>query len=207
MKCYFRPNFAVCPVIYFHHCRYMLNKHGVEARPVITGKSVHNQRIERLWVDVFVYVTQQFKNIFHHLELQYGMNPDNDIFALHFVFLSRINHSLKEFADAWNHHPLRTEQNKCPFALWTEGFYSHSSSSIHPNMIDLTETDLSLYGVDFNGPTPELQTNNNVVVPEIYLELNERCQEFIRNMNPMANDNNFGVNTYCNLVEFLEANL
>ena len=34
--------------------RYMLEKHGVEARPVITGKSVHNQRIERLWVDVFI---------------------------------------------------------------------------------------------------------------------------------------------------------
>lgn len=27
--------------------RYMLEKHGVEGNPVITGKSVHNQRIER----------------------------------------------------------------------------------------------------------------------------------------------------------------
>ena len=31
---------------------WMLNHHGVHKNPVITGSSVHNQRIERLWVDL-----------------------------------------------------------------------------------------------------------------------------------------------------------
>ena len=68
--------------------RYMLKKHGVETRPVITGKSMHNQRIERLWVDVFIYVVQQFRNIFYFLEEEHHMNQDNDLhmFALHRFF-------------------------------------------------------------------------------------------------------------------------
>ena len=48
--------------------RYMLETHGSGVQPVITGKSVHNQRIERLWVDVFIYVSQMFRNIFYFLE-------------------------------------------------------------------------------------------------------------------------------------------
>lgn len=32
--------------------RYMLETHGVEGNPLITGKSVHNRQIERLWVDL-----------------------------------------------------------------------------------------------------------------------------------------------------------
>ena len=32
----------------------MLERHGVGAKPVLTGKSVHNQRKKRLWVDVYI---------------------------------------------------------------------------------------------------------------------------------------------------------
>ena len=32
---------------------YMLLQREIKTNPVITGKSVHNQRIERLWRDVF----------------------------------------------------------------------------------------------------------------------------------------------------------
>ena len=36
--------------------RFMLNAHGVEGSHVLTGLSVHNQRIERVWVDVVRYI-------------------------------------------------------------------------------------------------------------------------------------------------------
>ena len=34
----------------------------------------------------------------------------DSLFVLHYVFLPRLNRSLKGFAGAWNHHPLRNER-------------------------------------------------------------------------------------------------
>lgn len=188
--------------------RYMLEKHGVQSKPVITGKSVHNQRIERLWVDVFIYVTQQFRNIFYFLETEDDMNPDDDlhIFALHFVFMPRVNRSLVEFWDGWNHHPVRTEKNRSPLAIWTEGFYNHTGADT--DILDMTESDINLYGVDFDGPTPELQTNNNIKVPEIDINLSPICEQYIQdNFDPLENDGNFGIDIYRRLVQYLETNV
>ena len=44
--------------------RWMLNHHGVVSKPFLTGLSVHNQRIERLWRDVNTHITTYFRNLF-----------------------------------------------------------------------------------------------------------------------------------------------
>ena len=59
--------------------RWMLDYHGVEKRPVLTGLSVHNQRIERLWVDVKTYVTQYYIDLFYHLEAAEIIESDNEM--------------------------------------------------------------------------------------------------------------------------------
>ena len=58
---------------------------------VITGSSTHNERIERLWRDVFRCV-ERFYDIFYSLE-EAALDPLNetDIFCLQYVFLPRIN--------------------------------------------------------------------------------------------------------------------
>ena len=91
----------------------------------IAGRSVHNQRIERLWRDVFSSCTVLFYNIFWHMEEEHLLDIENEvhIFALHYVFLPRINNALNHFAEAWNCHPLSSERNMSPVQLWISGLH------------------------------------------------------------------------------------
>ena len=95
---------------------------------MIVGRSVHNQRIERLWRDVFQGVIKLYHGLFYHLEATGALDPDNDVhlFCLHFVYVPRINDHLEKWMNAWNMHSVRTEQNYSPLQLWTRGLLSCS---------------------------------------------------------------------------------
>jgi len=184
--------------------RHMLHHHGIENNPVITGKSVHNQRIERLWRDVFANVLQKYYNLFGMMEDNFDLdvNKEVDMFSLHYIFIPRINRDLKDFQESWNNHPLSTEHNQSPMQVWTVGFYNQ------PHALDLTESELSEFGIDDDGPTPDIQTNNNVLVPEIDIDLSDDIIDYIsQNIDPLSDDNNLGINTYCTLKSFLETSI
>ena len=58
----------------------------------IKCKSVHNQRIERAWVDVWNGATNVFYDIFDFLEQRGSIDINNDeqLWALHYIFLPRV---------------------------------------------------------------------------------------------------------------------
>ncbi len=89
----------------------------------LPGKSTHNQRIERLWRDVFSGCLSLFYGLFLTMEEEGILDRDNDthIWCLHYVFLPVINQHIRNWRDAWIHHPIRTEKNKTPFQLWVIG--------------------------------------------------------------------------------------
>ena len=95
--------------------RFMIEQHGTVSS-VITGSSTHNERIERLWRDVYRCVASIFYDIFSSLENEGKLNAGNeiDLYCLHFVFLPRINSALHSFIESWNNHPISTENNKTP---------------------------------------------------------------------------------------------
>ena len=92
------------------------------------------------------------------------LDPDNeiDLFALHCLYLPRINNSLEEFTKAWNKHPLRTEQNWSPYKIW--------ANSVIRGEIDHHIPELESFGLDEEGPIADEQVNT-VLVPETLEDL------------------------------------
>lgn len=96
---------------------------GSNRGSIITGRSVHNQRIERLWRDVHAQVTSAFYSEFYSLEDAGDLIVDDVMHrcALQLAYLPVINQRLKLFTDAWNAHAIRTAHNCTPEQLWLTG--------------------------------------------------------------------------------------
>ena len=80
-------------------------------RGSVVGRSVHNQRIERLWRDVFTGVISLYRDLFFHMESIGILDPTNELhlFCLHFIYHPRISDALEKWSKAWNLHALSSE--------------------------------------------------------------------------------------------------
>jgi len=171
---------------------------GVERGSHIAGASIHNQRIERMWRDVFRCVCHHFYSIFYCLEDAAFLDPldESDLFCLHYVFIPRIKYQLQQFLRAWNRHPLRTEGNRTPLSIWTEGI---RDAILHPsNQDDVAVADgITSFGVDPLGPPSNHFDQGDVVIPAVNVQLSSRQMQTIQQQfHPLAYSNSNGVDIY-----------
>ena len=103
----------------------------------ITGRSVHNSRIERFWRDLFEGCTSLFYNLFCYMEETGSLDVDNNIhmFSLHNVFLTKIQHRLRAFQDAWNNYPMSSERGLSPEQQWVQGLALYGGNTSHALMV------------------------------------------------------------------------
>lgn len=76
----------------------MMEEHGND-KCIIVGSSAHNERIEHLWRDFHRSVSVVYGNCFRGMEAEGILDHLNevDLYCLHYVFIPRINRSLKTF--------------------------------------------------------------------------------------------------------------
>ncbi|KAJ7686979.1 hypothetical protein B0H14DRAFT_2421901 [Mycena olivaceomarginata] len=119
------------------------------------GKSVHNVRIERLWVDITAQLGATWAERFTILELRHGLDINNisHIWLLHFLFLATINSQLAFFAQSWNQHriQIRHGPNRSPADMFV---FDMLVNGVRGNQLpeeELSEEELEVYGIDWSG--------------------------------------------------------
>lgn len=171
--------------------RYMVEQHATTSA-VLTGSSTHNERIERLWRDVYRCVGVVFHDCFRQLEEENALDPLNetDMYGLQYIYLSRINETLNGFVESWNNHPISTENNNTPNQLFIQGALMQNSIPNYPTQRSSHQTNLP-------------PVNDHVSVPETSFTPCQSLHRQVLQINPLAASEEFGSDLYKRVITII----
>lgn len=193
----------------FVHIRSLMDHlNGSDRGSHISGRSVHNQRIERLWRDVFLKVLQKFYMIFYHME-DHGVfeigNPIH-LFALHHSFLKRIEKDLEKWRCSHNTHRIRTERHQTPMQLWISSSIQNANSD-NTAMVNLFSREGVQEDVDAFLEAQQLEepADISIVLPRVEPPLTHaEMLELNNSIDVLRNPESHGIDIYLEVLRFVQ---
>jgi hypothetical protein len=153
---------------------------------------------------VYYSVIQTFYALFYHLEScgQLDVESDVDLFCLHYVYVPRINHSLNEFAVAYNNHGLRTQQCWTPLQMWTNGMIHRDCTA------ECAIDNYQIFGIDPEAPLSDDNDQSSVEVPQTQVPLTDQQMEaLLMHIHPLAQSDEHGVDIYLSVRDYVQSSI